>query len=80
LAFDIVVVIADDGPWALRDACPHYGVPLSDGKLRNGHLECSWHAWQIDFRTGSCLHNPRTQAATYRTEIVDDALFVLANP
>ena len=76
-AFEIVVVVAHDGTWALRDACPHYGVALSDGRLSNGYLECTWHGWQIDIRTGGCLHNPRTQTSTYETEIIDGALYVV---
>ena len=38
----------------LDDRCPHQGYPLSQGKLREGTLTCSWHNWKFDVRTGDC--------------------------
>lgn len=38
----------------LDDRCPHQGYPLSQGKLREGTLTCSWHNWKFDVKTGAC--------------------------
>lgn len=41
--------------YATSNFCPHKGAPLAEGIL-NGHtIECNWHGWQIDVRTGHCL-------------------------
>ncbi|MEQ9144317.1 MAG: aromatic ring-hydroxylating dioxygenase subunit alpha [Parvibaculaceae bacterium] len=56
---------ADGTPFALRDICPHRGVPLSAGKMFSPQasgcnataLECPYHGWK--FRTdGRCAEIP----------------------
>ena len=35
-------------PFALRDICPHRGVPLSAGKIMpEGTVECPYHGWRF---------------------------------
>jgi len=41
--------------YATENLCPHRGAPLSDGDLRGHIIECGWHGWQFDVRTGECL-------------------------
>ena len=44
----VVVGRMQDGMWfALRDICPHRGVPLSAGKLKDGTVECPYHGWRF---------------------------------
>jgi len=33
---------------ALLDRCPHRGVPLSPGCVKDGQLECPYHGWRFD--------------------------------
>jgi phenylpropionate dioxygenase-like ring-hydroxylating dioxygenase large terminal subunit len=40
--------------FALRDACPHRGMPLSYGAFDGQQLECSYHGWRFDAHTGQC--------------------------
>jgi len=42
------------GPFALHDACPHRGMPLSYGHFDGQQVECSYHGWRFDGRTGQC--------------------------
>src|SRR5260370_32794848 len=35
-------------PFALRDACPHRGMPLSYGGVDGAQVECSYHSWRFD--------------------------------
>lgn len=39
---------AEGRPSALLDRCPHRGVALSLGKVKDGVLECPFHGWQLD--------------------------------
>lgn len=39
-----------NGPAALLDRCPHRGVALSLGRVRDGCLECPFHGWRFDER------------------------------
>lgn len=45
------IVLFRDGtgqPRALRDLCPHRGVPLSLGTCRSGRVVCPYHGWEFD--------------------------------
>ena len=34
-------------PFALRDICPHRGIPLSNGIMKGEELECWYHGWRF---------------------------------
>ncbi|MFO0760276.1 MAG: aromatic ring-hydroxylating dioxygenase subunit alpha [Byssovorax sp.] len=38
----------DGAPAALVDRCPHRGVALSLGKVKDGCIECPFHGWRFD--------------------------------
>lgn len=39
------------------DRCPHRGVPLSYGTVRDGVIACAYHGWRFDTR-GRCIEVP----------------------
>lgn len=43
---------ADDRVFALRDACPHKGGPLSQGIVFGESVACPLHNWCIDLASG----------------------------
>ncbi len=49
---------ASDGRvFALRDICPHRGIPLSDGSFDGREIECCYHGWRFD-PAGRCTAIP----------------------
>lgn len=44
--------------FAMRDACPHRGIPLSYGQFDGQILECSYHGWRFDACTARCVEIP----------------------
>lgn len=44
----------------LEDRCPHRLARLSDGRLRDGQLECLYHGWRFG-ADGSCTHIPQLE-------------------
>jgi nitrite reductase (NADH) small subunit len=46
---------ADDQVFALRDACPHKGGPLSQGIVHGTSVTCPLHNWKIDLASGEAL-------------------------
>ena len=46
------------GAFALRDACPHRGIPLSYGRFDGKSVECSYHGWKFDGCSGQCVEIP----------------------
>lgn len=48
---------ADGTAFALRDICPHRGIPLSDGRMAGDEVECCYHGWRFD-SAGACTCIP----------------------
>ncbi len=48
--------------FALRDACPHRGMPLSCGRFDGQQVECSYHGWSFEAQTGQCQLIPSLTA------------------
>jgi phenylpropionate dioxygenase-like ring-hydroxylating dioxygenase large terminal subunit len=44
--------------FALRDACPHRGIPLSYGRFDGREVECPYHGWRFDPCSGQCRAIP----------------------
>ncbi len=61
--------------YATENFCPHKGAPLAAGKLCAHVIECDWHGWQFDVRTGDCLTVPE-KIATYEVMIEEGVIKV----
>lgn len=69
-AGDEVAVFNIDGEYyAINNFCPHKGAPLAEGTICGHIVECSWHGWQFDVRTGECLTVP-DRVKTYKVQLV----------
>src|SRR5437016_2496920 len=59
LEVPLVLGRTDEGKaFAMRDACPHRGIPLSYGRFDGKNLECSYHGWKFDGCSGQCVEIP----------------------
>ena len=58
---------AQGSVFAMRDICPHRGIPLSHGKFDGKEIECCYHGWKFDC-TGTCTHIP-SLLATQKFEL-----------
>ncbi len=61
MLLDIPLVLGrrDDGSvFALRDSCPHRGIPLSVGWFDGHSLTCRYHGWRFEPCSGRCEHIP----------------------
>jgi phenylpropionate dioxygenase-like ring-hydroxylating dioxygenase large terminal subunit len=74
-------------PFALHDACPHRGMPLSFGRFDGQQVECCYHGWRFAPHTGQCQLIPsltadqklkvdRIYAGSYPCEEHDDYIWV----
>ena len=41
-----------------KNACAHYGLPLSHGKIVNDQVHCGFHGWQYSLSDGSLAKAP----------------------
>src|SRR5260370_2484959 len=44
--------------FAMRDSCPHRGIPLSYGLLDGKVVECCYHGWRFDACSGQGVEIP----------------------
>jgi nitrite reductase (NADH) small subunit len=56
---------------AVENFCPHRGAPLAEGDPSGHTIECAWHGWRFDLRTGACLNNPSEPVETYEVVVED---------
>jgi phenylpropionate dioxygenase-like ring-hydroxylating dioxygenase large terminal subunit len=49
--------------FAMRDACPHRGIPLSYGHFDGKNLQCSYHGWEFEACSGRCVEIPSLTGA-----------------
>src|ERR1700684_4549856 len=60
---------SDGQVFAMRDSCPHRGIPLSYGRFDGKAVECSYHGWRFDACSGRCSETPsRTDPDKLKTE------------
>ena len=57
--------------YAIENFCPHRGAPLAEGTLCEATVECDWHGWRFDLRSGACLNQPSAPVETYEVIIED---------
>ncbi len=62
--------------YALDNACPHAGGPLGEGVLAGEIVECPWHGWQFNVRTGVRTDNPDFRVACYEVKIEENVIKV----
>ncbi len=62
---------------ALRDECTHQAVPLSEGDVSGGTIECWLHGSRFDLATGRVLSPPATiPVAVFTVRIDSGDVFV----
>jgi len=55
--------------FALRDACPHMGASLAEGKPEGMQVECHWHHWRFDLESGCSTEREWACAAVYEVRL-----------
>lgn len=62
--------------YALDNTCPHAGGPLGEGLLTGEVVECPWHGWRYNVRTGFRPENPDFAVACYEVKVVGEEIEV----
>ena len=65
--------------YAIDDACPHRGTPLSEGELSGTELTCYMHGAVFDVTTGAVLEPPAEHGVScYNVRVSGDNIEVEA--
>jgi len=62
---------ANDAVFALRDACPHEGGPLSQGIVFGESVACPLHNWCIDLKSGTASAPDEGSVERFAVAVVD---------
>jgi 3-phenylpropionate/trans-cinnamate dioxygenase ferredoxin subunit len=74
---NLAIVHSDGRYYAIADECSHAAIPLSEGDVGDGEVECYLHGSRFDLATGRALGLPATEpVAVYRCEISGADLLV----
>src|SRR3954471_3796787 len=74
---EVAIVHSNGRFYAIADECSHAAIPLSEGDVGDGEIECYLHGSRFDLRTGEPLGLPATEpVAVYRCRVVDDEILV----
>jgi nitrite reductase/ring-hydroxylating ferredoxin subunit len=60
--------------YAVENFCPHKGAPLVDGDIRGKMIECAWHGWLFDLKSGHCYSRPGNEIDSYKVLVEDGQL------
>ncbi len=68
----------DDQVFALDDACPHKGGPLSEGIVHDTAVTCPLHGWVIDLATGMARGAGKGRVRTHEIRVREGRILASA--
>ncbi len=90
---EIAVYRLDGEYYAVANFCPHQSGPLCEGKRKGKvdigpdgwgieydeeiYVECPWHSWMFNIKTGKHAADDRYAVPTYDVEIEDEKVYVV---
>jgi 3-phenylpropionate/trans-cinnamate dioxygenase ferredoxin component len=74
---EVAIVSSGGSFYAIADECSHAAIPLSEGDVGDGEIECYLHGSRFDLRTGEPLGLPATEpVAVYPCQVSGDQVLV----
>ena len=67
---------ADDQVFAIRNACPHKGGPLSEGIVHGTSVTCPLHNWKIDLASGEALGPDEGCSNVFPVKVEDGKVYL----
>ncbi len=65
-----------EGVRAYKNACPHQGVPLTDGWLHDCLLTCSAHQWEFNLSNGQGMNPESARLTTYAVKEEGGVIYI----
>lgn len=76
VTWPVLVTRVDGELLATAGVCPHEDVDLVDGELTGSVITCPGHSYELDMRTGACLHDKTLTLRRYPITVVRDEVWV----
>ena len=79
---EVAIVHSNGMFYAIADECSHAAIPLSEGDVEDGEIECYLHGSRFDLATGEPLGLPATESvAVYPCQVSgNDVLVDISTP
>jgi 3-phenylpropionate/trans-cinnamate dioxygenase ferredoxin component len=79
---EVAIVNSNGRFYAIADECSHASIPLSEGDVGDGEIECYLHGSRFDLATGEPLGLPATEpVAVYPCQVSgEDVLVDVTSP
>ncbi|MFC1564771.1 Rieske (2Fe-2S) protein [candidate division KSB1 bacterium] len=61
---------------AVDNACPHEGEALSQGELIGEHVECAYHQWRVNLKTGETKEIPGYFIPVFKVKVIDNDIYI----
>lgn len=61
---------------ATTSVCPHEDVSLLGGELHGSIVTCPGHHYELDLKTGRCVHDRTLELRRYRVTVVGDEIWI----
>lgn len=62
---------------AIENFCPHKGYPLANSPLSGNVVECEFHKWEFDVRSGKCFEKKGCSIESYKVIVEDGWIKIL---
>lgn len=73
----IAIFNVDGKYYATEALCKHQDGPLAEGRLIGEVVECPWHFWHYNVRTGELLDFLKgIRLDTYKVEVKNDGIYI----
>jgi nitrite reductase/ring-hydroxylating ferredoxin subunit len=76
VVWPVLVTRLGDEIVATTSVCPHEDVLLLGGELDGEVVTCPGHGYQLDLRTGRCLHDARLELRRYKVTLIGDEVWI----
>jgi nitrite reductase/ring-hydroxylating ferredoxin subunit len=76
VTWPVIVTRVDGDLYACPGVCPHEDGELGGGDLHGTIITCPGHSYELDLKTGKCVHDPTLQLRRYPITILGDEVWV----
>jgi nitrite reductase (NADH) small subunit len=73
----VAICNVDGTIYAVDNTCPHAGGPLGEGSLDGDLIECPWHGWRYNVRTGERPENHEITVDRFHVQVENDIIHVV---
>jgi nitrite reductase (NADH) small subunit/3-phenylpropionate/trans-cinnamate dioxygenase ferredoxin subunit len=63
--------------YIIDNTCPHAGGPLGEGSLDGELIECPWHGWRYNVRTGERPENREITVSCFPVRVEHDIIHLV---